>query len=1057
MEAYPRIKAIVSGIAGMVALAVIVAPPVAFFLDGYHSLQNRLEAEARDGAAAISEFIAANTESWRVEESRLVFYLEKEAVIFGDVSFILRDEQGELVAQYLVPRALPILSHTAPTHDFGIEVGTLEAQRSYREHLLATGIVALFGLVLGVLVYFPLRVVPLRALNRTLGALVVERDYSDNILRSMRDALIVITPEGKIRTVNRAALDLLGNTEDELLDQHIGLVLAEEGEEEVALLKEAGLSELIRIGSVTNVEKTYVAKDGRRIPVLFSSAVMHDAEGDIQGIVCAALDISKRKQAELAMRKQQMAEEASRAKSEFLANMSHEIRTPMNAVIGLAHLMQQTALTPKQKDYLSKIHASANSLLGIINDILDFSKIEAGKLDMETVPFRLSEVIENLGNIAAVAAEDKDIEVLFQVGADVPDGLVGDPLRLGQVLINLTNNAIKFTEKGEVVVSAELAEQDEQGAALRFSVRDTGIGMTPEQTAKLFQAFTQADTSTTRRYGGTGLGLTISRCLVEMMGGTIGVESEAGRGSTFSFTVRLPKAEEGALAAPIEVPELAGTRILVVDDNPTARTVMIELLQGLGIETAQVSSGQAAIDELRRAIEAGERPYDLVLMDWKMPGMDGIETTRQIKGDNTLPATPTVVMVTAYGHEQVRRQADRAALDGFLLKPVTPSILIDTIRQALGVEAAAGDRSKEGAEARAAPLLRGKRILLVEDNEINQQVAREILEGAGIHVEVADNGVQAVQRVKGTARPFDAVLMDIQMPEMDGVEATHHIREDLGEQELPIIAMTASVMPGEINGYLAAGMNDAVGKPIEVERLFATLSKWIAARTTAEPAGGSAAPQQRPEAGLPSLPGFRSDLALQRLGGNEKLLRKLLLKFRDDKRTVGDQIGQVIAQGDVERAQQLAHELKGVAGNLGISNVCEAAQALNVALKQEETPRLDELLDTLRRELEPVMQALACLGDASQRAPHPRQATGSADKDALATRLRDLAESLAHSNMKAGEQFEALSPLLGDSDVDALLGDLGNHINKLDFKTAQLALAALAQALDIQIGDGEAA
>ncbi len=464
------------------------------------------------------------------------------------------------------------------------------------------------------------------------------------------------------------------------------------------------------------------------------------------------------------------AEDATKAKSDFLANMSHEIRTPMNAVIGMAHLALKTDLSPKQYDYLKKIDISAKALLGIINDILDFSKIEAGKLTMESVDFQLEDTLDNISTLVGIKTQEKGLELLFNIDPSVPTALVGDPLRLGQILINLSNNAVKFTDSGEIVVSTELVKKDDSQVTLKFSVRDTGIGMTAEQAANLFQPFMQADSSTTRKYGGTGLGLTISKRLAEMMGGEIWVESEHGRGSTFSFTANFGLGKEKAKKRFKPSPDLRGMKVLVVDDNATSRGIFQEMLESFSFEVTLAASGQEGLTELEKASES--QPFELVIMDWQMPGMDGIEASRRIKNHKGLSKIPAIVMVTAYGREEVMQQTEEVGLEGFLLKPVSASMLFDAIMQAFGEALPEISRvaQRKEQEAEALENIQGARVLLVEDNEINQQVAKEILEGAGLNVTLANNGQEAVDAVK--ANNYDAVLMDVQMPVMDGYTAT---------------------------------------------------------------------------------------------------------------------------------------------------------------------------------------------------------------------------------------------------------------------------------------------
>jgi signal transduction histidine kinase/DNA-binding response OmpR family regulator/HAMP domain-containing protein len=473
-------------------------------------------------------------------------------------------------------------------------------------------------------------------------------------------------------------------------------------------------------------------------------------------------------QADLAVAKEK-AEEATQMKSMFLANMSHEIRTPMNAIIGLSYLALKTPLSARQRDYVSKVHNAGTSLLAIINDILDFSKIEAGRLDIETTDFQVDEVIGSVVTLTAQKAHDKGLEFLADVSPAIPEQLRGDPLRLAQVLTNLVNNAVKFTERGEIRLKIEQLARTGDKVQLKLSVRDTGIGMTREQSGKLFQAFSQADMSTTRKHGGTGLGLTISRRLVELMGGEIWLESEAGVGSTFAFTVWL---EVGQLAAARVVPgRLHDLRVLVVDDNAAAREILVESLKNLAERADAVSSGPEAIAALRE--RDGDRPYDVVFMDWRMPVMDGLEAARVIKRDASLHTQPAIIMVTAFGREEVREEAEALDLDGFLVKPVTKSMLVDSLVHVFATEAEAGTVASPIADDAPAPLA-GVRILLAEDNAINQQIAVELLQGVGAAVTIANNGREAVDALLQVAYPppYDVVLMDVQMPEMDGYQAT---------------------------------------------------------------------------------------------------------------------------------------------------------------------------------------------------------------------------------------------------------------------------------------------
>ncbi len=687
---------------------------------------------------------------------------------------------------------------------------------------------------------------------------------------------------------------------------------------------------------------------------------------------------------------------------------------------------------------MGKVHNAGTSLLGIINDILDFSKIEAGKLEIEETDFQLDEVISSVTTLTAQKAHDKGLEFLAHVSPAIPEHLLGDPLRLSQILTNFVNNAIKFTERGEIRLNIELLERTGQKVQLKFSVRDTGIGMTTKQSAKLFQPFMQADASTTRKYGGTGLGLTICRRLVDLMGGRVWLESEPGIGSTFYCTVWLGVSTSTG-SGKIVPERLSQLRVLVVDDNAAAREILAEPLGSIANHVMTVASGLEAIATIKA--QNPDEPFDIIFMDWRMPGMDGLQASRLIKSDETLTKQPAIVLVTAFGREEVREEAERLDLDGFLIKPVTKSMVLDTLVNVFA-EPGDGTAAAEAVTGEMEARLRGARILLTEDNEINQQIAVELLESAGATVEVANNGREAIEKLFGSPQPplFDVVLMDLQMPEMDGHQATVKIRSDPRFARLPIIAMTAHATIEEKQRCLATGMDNHISKPIDPAMLFETIGRYL--RPSATPIAAPAILPQQADA-LPAIAGLDAADGLRRVAGNRKLYLKLLRQFIDQQADAPAQLTEQLEAGDLSTAERTAHTVKGIAANLSITEVQASAGALEKAIRDRADPaRLEELRQDFADVLYDLLARLRpALGAAPTEVTAPPMPLEPA-QPIVTQILRQLEEF----DTAAAESLEAHRATLASLFADGDFAHFEKHVHDYAFAEAQALLERAAAA-----------
>ncbi len=839
---------------------------------------------------------------------------------------------------------------------------------------------------------------------------------------------IVLLKERQILRCNRKLEEVFGYQHREMLGKSSRLWYRDEAAYDAV---GRDMEQQIAEYGIYQTELELVRKDG----CLFWARMltrMIDPQNPALGQVGVIEDITLQLEAAEALRKaKELAEEAARMKADFLANMSHEIRTPMNAIMGLSYLAMKTELTAKQREYLQKIQASSQHLLGIINDILDFSKIEAGKLAVERIEFDMEKVLDNVAGLIQEKATDKGLELIFDVALDVPYVLIGDPLRLGQVLINFGSNAVKFTERGEIRIVVRKHEENDQEVVLKLAVEDTGIGLTPEQTAKLFQSFQQADSTTTRKYGGTGLGLAISKNLAELMGGEIGVNSELGKGSQFWFTARLGKCAEFRRAL-VPHPDLRGKRILVVDDNDNARSVLMELLGSMSFVVDQASSGFAAIEAVKQAANTG-KPYEVIFVDWQMPNMDGAELAHIIRVMKLEPQ-PKLLLLTAHEREEVRRSAIEAGIDEILIKPVNASILFDSVVTAFAAEARTSTAlAADSSESDNLAEFAGAQILLVDDNEMNQQIGKELLEDVGLRVDVAVNGQEAVEKVQ--QKNYSVVLMDMQMPVMDGITATLAIRKLPEFDKLPIIAMTANAMQQDRERCLDAGMNDHIAKPIEPSDLWAVLRKWLEPCQSPPPAQIAKQGSRNSTAGIPyNIKGLDAKVGLGRMAEKQELYVSMLKKFAVNQESVVQQIQSALAENDQITAERLAHTLKGLSGNIGAHSLQELAGQLEAALQAHETAEnLTVMLTEIAEQLAALIAALKSWFGSAENANAQAQQVDLTKLQAVTLELAKLLEEddadtidylLSHEkllNSAFPAQFRALQKTVNDYDFTGAL------------------------------------
>ena len=886
------------------------------------------------------------------------------------------------------------------------------------------------------------------------------RDYLENLFNYTNSPIIVWDATLRITRFNHAFEHVTGLKADDVIGQELH-----------TLFPEASRDELLRKISHTlsgeyweSVEIPILRRDGETRLVLWNSANIFAEDGKtLLSTIAQGHDITERKGMEESLRKRvtelaearrsmlnimedlgearKEAEAATQAKSDFLARMSHEIRTPMNAIIGMTYLTLQTELEKKQRDNLRKVHSSGISLLGIINDILDFSKIEAGKLELEHSEFDLEKVFHDLANVITYKAHKKGLEIVIGLPRSVPHMLIGDPLRLSQIMINLANNAIKFTKDGEIVIQAELAEKKKSKVKILFSVRDTGIGLTKEQVGRLFQSFSQADVSTTRKYGGTGLGLAICKSLTDMMEGDIWVESIKGQGSSFFFTAWFGMGEQQKAKKFVPAVDLRGMKVLVCDDNETACHILREALEAFTFKVTTVRSGKDAIIELEKS---AEDPYELVLMDWNMPEMDGLQTAELIKSNKKIAAPPTIIMVTAYNREEVLSKADKIGIAATLIKPVSYSTLFNTIMEVFGKKV---EREQIERETGVIPedllsQLQGALVLLVEDNEVNQDVAVGMLEAAGIQTEIANNGSEAVEMVKASGKPskYELIFMDLQMPKMDGYDATRLIRKLKDYKDLPIAAMTADAISGVKEKCMDAGMNDFVTKPIDPAEFYRALLRWIkpGKAETGKKIKTDTPVEKEREIEIPEIEGVDIEAGLRRINNNRELYMKLLGKFLKNYSGFTNELRTKLERGNVNEAERMVHTLKGVSGNIGAMELHNSTIILDDNLRKPGKKDFDSELSGLDSLLKPILSLLEQTFEKTDVRKTDSQTVPDGDLDIVHFRklLNELRLMLEESDFDAANMADELEKVRGISKYAEEIRKIRDYISDYEFDEA---------------------
>ncbi|MBT5869628.1 MAG: response regulator [Nitrospinaceae bacterium] len=941
-------------------------------------------------------------------------------------------------------RGIPVVGAWAwiPEFDLGIasEVDASEALQPL--HSLKTSFYILFGFLslasfMGILFrskQVNAEEVQYQKEQKTLDEKLKNQIILDNVV----DAIITIDEQGAILSFNQGARNLFQYELDQVEGRNVKMLMPDpyhsEHDDYLQRYLTTQSPHIIGIGR----EVIGLKKDGSefQMDLAVSQVNLHDRV-IFTGII---RDISQRKEFEGALiEAKKMAEDASQSKGDFLANMSHEIRTPMNGIIGLTHLAMKTELTPVQHDYLKKIDSSSQNLLTIINDILDVSKIEAGKLDIEETEFNLDKVLEGVSDVLHTKIMEKGLEFNFNLAPEVPRNLLGDPVRLSQILTNLTSNAVKFTEKGTITISIKVLQQTQDILKLEFSVQDSGIGLSELQISKLFKPFNQADSSTTRKFGGTGLGLTIVKKLILLMNGDIRIESQLGEGSDFIFDIELKPSLKKEVPLPIEKdsPKL---RILVIDDSPFMRDILVAMLKTLKFETDVAPLYSTGLEMLKTT----DRPYDLVIIDNKLPDATGAKVCPEIRSIYPDKDTKTI-LISGFSEEDILKEIDTAEFDGFLHKPITLSSLLNMIQHVLGFQTSKEKIVIQSQEPEVQNLdsIRGARILLVEDNPINQQIGVEILQGAGLTVSLAENGQDAVEAVK--QNEFDTVLMDIQMPIMDGYRATREIRALAQFKDLPIIAMTANASAADRKKAFDCGMNGHIAKPVNPNKLIETLVETISLGVTV-----SATKQENPNtktSELKPIPGLDLVDGLHRVGFNEDLYKSLLIQFASSKARVLEKLDEAVQREDLKKAGELLHSLKGVAGNIGAKDLASKATQLENKLKKAEVDsEYNALLLSAKQSLRLTLEGIALL-EQKHSSPEIKITQPLPDYDKLSPFIKVLEDYISDNNMQARDYLESIEETFKETPIKDFLSPVKKHLNQFNFSQATISLAEISNEL----------